>query len=183
LHFSDFTLGFYSWARKRQFKKDRSTFLKLLDPKKNDVVLDVGAGTGVITNDVANISDDVFALEPETRRVEYIKRKFPQVKAFYGVAESIPFPEFYFTKVYILAAFHHFNDQEGALYEIHRVLKRNGLLLICEIPHEKGNLEEKISNGGFLSSEGLKEKLQAAGFSAVETTMGKKRYFVLSTKT
>jgi ubiquinone/menaquinone biosynthesis C-methylase UbiE len=182
LHFSDLTLGFYSWARKRQFKKDRPTFLKLLDPKKNDVVLDVGAGTGVITNDVANISDDVFALEPE-RRVEYIKRKFPQVKAFYGVAESIPFPEFYFTKVYILEAFHHFKDQEAALYEIHRVLKRDGLLLIYEIPHGKGNLEEKVRNQGFLSPEGLKEKLETASFSVVETTMEKKRYFVLSTKT
>jgi ubiquinone/menaquinone biosynthesis C-methylase UbiE len=183
LHFSDLTLGFYSWARKRQFKKSYPTFFKLLDPKKNDVVLDVGAGTGVITNQVANISDEVFALEPETSRVEYIKRKFPQVKAFYGVAESIPFPEGYFTKVYILVAYHHFKDQDGALYEIYRVLKRDGLLLIYEMPPAKENLEARLKDGlAFLSPEALKEKLETAGFNVVETTSEKKRYFVLSTK-
>ena len=183
MHFSDLILGLYNWIRKRQFRKYYPTFFKLLDPKKNDIILDVGAGTGVITNQVASMSDEVFALEPAAKRVEYMQRKFPQVKAFHGAAESIPFPEAYFTKVYILAAFHHFKDQEAALYEIHRILKRNGLLLIYEMPPGNENLEARLSDGvAFLSPEALIEKLETAGFSVLESVREKKRYFVLSIK-
>ncbi len=72
--------------------------MQLLGVKKEDIVLDVGAGKGVIANEVAKQCDEVFALEPNPRKVEYIKKKYPQVKAFDGSAEAIQFPENYFTK-------------------------------------------------------------------------------------
>jgi ubiquinone/menaquinone biosynthesis C-methylase UbiE len=182
LRFSDITLRFYSWTRKRRFRKNYPVLVRLLDPKKEDVILDVGAGTGVLGNEIANISDDVFALEPNSDRVEYIKRKFPQVKAFHGTSESIPFPEAYFTKAYVLSAFHHFTDQDGALYEINRVLKSKGVLVIFDLPPGRSNMESRLSNVKFLTPEELQEKLELSGFTDVETKDAEKGYFVRSVK-
>jgi ubiquinone/menaquinone biosynthesis C-methylase UbiE len=166
--------------RKRRFRKNYPVLVKLLDPKKEDVILDVGARTGVLANGIANISDDVFALEPNADRVEYIKRKFPQVKAFHGTAESIPFPETYFTKAYVLSALHHFADQDGALYEINRVLKPKGVLVIFDLP--PGNVERRVSKVKFLTSEELSEKLELSGFEDIQTKGAEKGYFVFSRK-
>ncbi|MDA4129918.1 MAG: class I SAM-dependent methyltransferase [Thaumarchaeota archaeon] len=182
MRFSDLLLNLYSWSRKRQFRNDYPILLRLLDPKKEDVILDVGAGTGVIANEIANISDDMFALEPNNSRVEYIKRKFPQVKAFNGVSESIPFPEAYFSKAYSTSAFHHFPDQEGALYELNRVIKSNGILVINDLLPGKVKLESRVAKVKFLSQKELGEKLEQSGFEVKETARGRKGYFILSTK-
>ena len=144
--------------------------------------MDVGAGTGVLANEIANISDDVFALEPNGDRVEYIKKKFPQVKAFDGSAESISFPEAYFTKVYILSALHHFSDQDGALYEINRVLKTKGVLVIFDLPPGKSTVERRLPTIKFLAPEELEGKLDLAGFTDVEVKYGEKGYFVRAKK-
>ena len=154
----------------------------MLDSKKNDVILDVGAGTGVIANEIASICDEVFALEPNNGRVDYIKRKFPQVKAFYGVSESIPFPESYFTKIYVISAFHHFSDQNAALFEFNRVLKSNGLLVIHDSEPAKAGLEARLAKVKFISSEDLREKLEQSAFKVIETRKGNRGYFVLSSR-
>ena len=98
----DFSLNFTSWSRWRRYKGTFPFFVELLKPSKDDVILDVGAGTGVIANRVASLCDEVYALEPEIKRVEYVRRKYPEVKIFQAFAENIPFPEKYFTKIYII---------------------------------------------------------------------------------
>ena len=119
---------FKAWGR----RKDLAVFFELLSPKKNDVILDVGAGTGWIADRVANVCDDVYALEPNDSRLDYISKNHPQVKAFSATANSVPFPEKYFDKIYVVMAFHHFSDQDDTLEEFRRIVKPGGLLLINE---------------------------------------------------
>src|SRR5579864_323095 len=134
----------------------------MLSPQKEDIILDVGAGTGVIANEISSRCDEVFALEPNPKRVEYMKKKYPQVKAFDGTAESIQFPESYFTKIYVISAFHHFKDQDGALYEFHRVLKPKGLLVVNEWDRSStsSRVEDSVGKVHFLNDKQLGEKLQ-----------------------
>jgi ubiquinone/menaquinone biosynthesis C-methylase UbiE len=185
LLFSDVALRISSWIRKRRFAKSLPILLAMLSLQKEDITLDVGAGTGVIAYEISSHCDEIFALEPNPKRVEYMKKKYPQVKAFDGSAESIQFPESYFTKIYVISAFHHFRDQDAALYEFHRVLKPNGLLVINE--WDPGSTSSKVENSvgkvHFLSDKELEGKLQHSGFAVKESRKASRGYFVASIKT
>jgi ubiquinone/menaquinone biosynthesis C-methylase UbiE len=184
LPFPEFSLRIYSWIRKRRFAKNLPLLLEMLSPQKEDVILDVGAGTGVITNIIAEKCDEVFALEPNPKRVEYMKKKYPQVKSFDGSAESIQFPESYFTKIYVIGAFHHFENQDSALYEIHRVLKPKGVLVINESDpgSTSSKTEDALGKVHFVRESEIKEMLEQNGFSIKESRITKKGYIISSTK-
>jgi len=185
LPLSNFTLRISSWIRKRRFAKNLPILLEMLSLQKEDITLDVGAGSGVIANEISAHCDEIFALEPNPKRVEYMKKKYPQIKAFDGSAESIQFPESYFTKIYVISAFHHFRDQDAALYEFHRVLKPNGVLLINE--WDPGSTSSKVENSvgkvHFLTDKELEEKLRHSEFAVKESRKASRGYFVASTKT
>ena len=90
-------------------------------------VLDVGAGTGKLTRQLARLGPRLVALEP----VEAMRRRFaaavPGVPVVAAVAEAIPARDATFDAVVCAQAFHWF-DGERALPEIHRVLKPRGRL-------------------------------------------------------
>lgn len=178
---SDIKLDFVSWSRWRRFKAIYPTFIELLRPNKDDVILDVGAGTGVIADKVASLCDEVFALEPQTNRVNYVRRKFSQVKVFQAFAEGIPFPEDYFTKIYVIYAFHHFGNPELALSEFERISKPGGLLLIQEMNPWGilSRLETRFSKHNFHTAGSLQEKVEFAGFETVRVQKTRKGYFLL----
>jgi ubiquinone/menaquinone biosynthesis C-methylase UbiE len=170
------------------YKKDLGLFLGLLSPKKNDVILDVGAGLGTIANILVESSDEVFALDTDERKVEYIKTKHPQVKAFSATASQIPFPTSYFDKLYVTMAFHHFPDQGEALEEFRRVIKKQGLLLIHEInPSQRSGkilkfFERRIVRNKtiFLTSEELKNIVVSHGFKTLEEKTANRGYLFLA---
>lgn len=170
-------------------RKDLGLFLGLLSPKKGDVILDVGAGLGTLANVLAEeYSDEVFALEPDERKVEYIKTKHPQVKAFSATASQIPFPTSYFDKLYVTMAFHHFPDQGEALEEFRRVIKKQGLLLIHEIdPSHRSSkrlkfFERKVIRNEtiFLTSQELKNIVVSHRFKALEEKNANRGYLFLA---
>jgi len=158
--------------------------LRFLAPDKADVILDVGAGTGVIADEISKYCDEVFALDPDAKRVEYIKKKYPQVKAFDGSAEAIQFPENYFTKVFAVSSFHHFRDKDSALYEIHRVLKKDGRLVIRDAgpAGRRSSFESRAANVQFTPLEELKEKLEHAEFEIIDSQKSDGYYFVSARK-
>jgi ubiquinone/menaquinone biosynthesis C-methylase UbiE len=184
LRFSDLKFDLTSWIRLRTFGVGIKFLLALLKPTKEDVILDVGAGTGVIANQVSKLCDEVFALEPRLDRVSYMKRKFPEVKAFDGVAENVQFPESYFTKVYSMSAFHHFADQDQAVSEFERILKPKGLLLIYELYPKSmvAKMEERYYGSRFQTPEGLQEKCEQAGFQKTQFERNRQGYFLLFQK-
>lgn len=184
MHFSDVKLDIISWLRLRSFRGNIKILLKLLDPKREDVILDVGAGTGIIANQVSRLCEDVFALEPREDRVDYMKRKFPEVKAFDGVAENIRFPESYFTKVYSTSAYHHFENQDQAISEFCRILKPGGLLLIHEISPKSSvaKLEKQRRGSRFENPESLQRRCESMGFKRTGFEATKQGYFLLFQK-
>jgi len=183
MRFSDLKFNLTSWIRLRTFGQSINILLNLLEPAKEDVILDVGAGTGVIASKVAAMCE-VFALEPRQDRVDYMKRKFPEVKAFDGVAENVQFPESYFTKIYSVSAFHHFKDQDQAVSEFDRILKPGGIVLIHELYPKSSiaKVEKRISKMDFQPPESLKAKFAVVGFQERKLEISKQGYFVLFQK-
>jgi SAM-dependent methyltransferase len=88
-------------------------------------VLDLAAGTGKLTEGLLPLRLSVTAVEPdEDMRAEFTRR-FPQVTALSGTAETIPLADGSVDAVLVGQAFHWF-DREAALSEIGRVLRPGG---------------------------------------------------------
>jgi ubiquinone/menaquinone biosynthesis C-methylase UbiE len=168
--------------------KDSDLLLQLLDPKRDDVILDVGGGTGRISEIIAKKSDEVFCLEPSSEKVEFAQRARPEVKSFVATVEVIPFPDNYFDKVVVIMAFHHFQDQDKAIDEMKKVMRPNGRIVIQEIDPatRRGRFlrffETKIMRLGskFYGPVELKSKLEAHELSAQINKEANRGYFVVA---
>lgn len=89
-------------------------------------VLDLAAGTGLLTQALQRAEVDVIAVEPDPQmRAEMLRRVFG-VAVLAGVAEDIPLPDERVDAVVAGQALHWF-DQRRALPEIARVLKPGGV--------------------------------------------------------
>jgi SAM-dependent methyltransferase len=87
-------------------------------------VLDLAAGTGMLTRSLVAAGLDVTAVEP----VAEMRALLPDgVRALDGTAEAIPLGDGSVDGVTVAQAFHWF-DGDAALAEIHRVLRPDGLL-------------------------------------------------------
>lgn len=90
-------------------------------------ILDLGAGTGKLTESLVRRGLDVVAVEPLSGMLSELARRHPSVTAVLGSAEAIPLRDGIFDCVVVGQAFHWF-DRTQALDEIARVLRPGGTL-------------------------------------------------------
>lgn len=90
------------------------------------VVLDLGAGTGKLTEGLLAVGAEVIAVEPDDAMRAELVRRFPEVTALSGAAEAIPLADESVDAVLAGQALHWF-DQATAFPEIARVLRADGV--------------------------------------------------------
>ncbi|MDO3647970.1 class I SAM-dependent methyltransferase [Nocardia mangyaensis] len=100
--------------------------LEPLGDKDSPVILDLGAGTGKLTEGLLAVGAEVIAVEPDDAMRAELVRRFPGVTALSGAAEEIPLPDRSVDAVVAGQAFHWF-DQARAFPEIARVLRAGGV--------------------------------------------------------
>jgi SAM-dependent methyltransferase len=88
-------------------------------------VLDLGAGTGKLTEGLRALGLRVTAVEPDPAMRAELTRQHPEVPAFEGTAERIPLGDGAVDAVLAGQAFHWF-DVDPALTEIARVTRAGG---------------------------------------------------------
>lgn len=88
-------------------------------------VLELGAGTGLLTADLVGLGHDVLATDPLEQMLRRLTERLPGTPAALAVAEAIPLPSRSVDVVVSAQAFHWF-DLERALPEIARVLRPGG---------------------------------------------------------
>jgi ubiquinone/menaquinone biosynthesis C-methylase UbiE len=152
-------------------------FTKALSLSPGDRILDVGAGKGKVAGRLLAESGDVelYALEPDEKRVEYIRRKAPRVKGYLGSSEKMPFDDSFFDKAYTTMAAHHFRDVDLALREFARVLKKGGRLVVLDVNPSGGTgrlaafFENTIMRRRlrFLRPDEMENRLRATGRLAI----------------
>jgi SAM-dependent methyltransferase len=91
-------------------------------------VLDLGAGTGKLTEGLRGQGVDVVAVEPDAAMLAQLTSRLPGVTAKSGTAEAIPLPDASVNVVFVGQALHWF-DLTRALPEIGRVLRPGGRLV------------------------------------------------------
>jgi SAM-dependent methyltransferase len=89
-------------------------------------VVDLGAGTGIFSRELAALGHSVTAVEPDAQMRRRLALASPGVEVLEGSAEAIPFGDESVDAVVAAQAFHWF-DNAAALAEIARVLVPGGL--------------------------------------------------------
>lgn len=91
-------------------------------------VLDLGAGTGKLTEVLHRMGLAVTAVEPDPAMLAQLRRRLPDVPALQAPAEAIPLPDHSVHAVLVGQAMHWF-DLDRAVPEIRRVLRPGGVLV------------------------------------------------------
>ncbi len=89
-------------------------------------VVDLGAGTGILTRVLLALGHDVLPVEPDEAMRERLARSTPGTSALAGTAEEIPVPDGSVDAVVAGQAYHWF-DRELAHRDVARVLKPGGV--------------------------------------------------------
>jgi SAM-dependent methyltransferase len=99
-------------------------------------VLDLGAGTGKLTEVLARRYRRVVAVEPLGAMRAILERRVPDADVLDGRAEEIPLADAAVDAVFVAQAFHWFANDE-AVAEIARVLRGGGVLvLLWNVPND-----------------------------------------------
>lgn len=98
------------------------------DPQQ--VILDLGCGTGTLTSELATRAGEVIGLDASPDMVKAARERFPEITFITGDALDLPF-ENRFDVVFSNAVFHWLPDHERLLKNIRRALKPGGRL-VCE---------------------------------------------------
>jgi len=148
--------------------------------EKGHQALDIGCGTGTLTIMIQQACPDceVIGLDGDPAILTVARRKIEHtgqnIRLVYGTADSLPFPDGTFDRVFISLVLHHLSleDRNHAIKEILRILKRGGEVHIAELgkPHNvlmtavsqvigrlesawdfiKGKLPQVLTDAGFL---------------------------------
>jgi SAM-dependent methyltransferase len=122
--------------------------LDWLVPAGAQVVVDVGAGTGLLSRALASRVARVAAVEPDSRMRAVLRSRSPGVEVVAGRGEALPLPDASADGVFASSAWH-WLDPALAVPEISRVLRDGGRLgvLWTSIDREAGWLQTYRRSG------------------------------------
>jgi SAM-dependent methyltransferase len=90
-------------------------------------VLDLGAGTGLLSVVLRTAGHEVVAVDPSPEMLDQLSARLPEVEAHVGVAERVPIPDRSVDAVVAGQAAHWF-DPAPAAAEMRRVLRPGGVV-------------------------------------------------------
>lgn len=105
--------------------------IKLISLSGNEKLLDVGGGTGRISQFLVDKSSSVFLADLAFEMLNQATEKHELI-SINSHSEALPFPDQEFDRVIMVDALHHVCDQEQTALEIWRVLKPGGKIVIEE---------------------------------------------------
>ena len=92
-------------------------------------ILDVGAGTGSYLKAAKEEGWEEFGVELSSFATEFARKKFG-LEIFNGKLEDARFPDGFFDVVIMIHTIEHIPDPANCLREIHRILKKDGIIYL-----------------------------------------------------
>ncbi len=142
-HGSDWDKRVDSWeeiASTAAFQRFAQRVREFACPRPDDLVVDLGAGTGLLTLALATQVERVVAVDASPAMLERLSEhareaRLPNIEVVVADLRSLPLPDESVTLAVSSYAFHHLDDtgKELALAELRRVLAPGGRLVICDM--------------------------------------------------
>ena len=140
--------------------------------KAGDVVADIGAGTGFLTEGLINKGIQVIAVDQSEKMLEIMKEKFSGydfIDCRVGEGSMLPIDNesvnYAFANMYL----HHVKIPGDAIKEIYRILKPGGNLIITDLDEHNFKFLRKEHNDYWMgfSRENVKKWFNDSGFKNV----------------
>ncbi len=167
------------WLSVRAHREDLPYLRRALAIEPGSRLLDIGGGTGAYTAVFGQGAEEIVVLEPHDAKVRYGQQRRPTLRFVSAQAEEIPFPDGHFDRTTAIVSFHHVRMPDGALEEIHRVLRAGGRLVVEEFDPSRGqgrraHAFERTFGGDqsiFYTPDRLRSKLEEHGFRGITHEM------------
>lgn len=114
-----------------EYLKVNSMIIKEVLKRRHFKILDVGSGAGHLIQGLSAASKGCIALDIEFERLVGLRRKNSSIGCICADGDkSLPFKSNVFDVVIASELLEHLNDPNGFFWEISRVLKSNGILVL-----------------------------------------------------
>lgn len=190
--------------RQKYFNQDiRPMLLERIDFKGKSVI-DLGAGTGYLSLELAKHARVVFAIDQSQNMLEQIKARadrqnLSNVFTLISDVNSISFHSNQIDIVTMNMALHHIQDPVLIIREIHRLLNEEGIVVISDVmKHEgawakkemhdvwlgfdKNQIEVWLETNGFIEIDFVETKYQAVASSSTGDTINPNIFIVTARK-
>ncbi|MEI5985036.1 MULTISPECIES: class I SAM-dependent methyltransferase [Sphingobacterium] len=129
--------------------------IKLLAPLKNELILDLGCGTGDLTNRIQLEGATVMGTDFSEEMIRKAKEKYPSIKFTVEDARNIDYKET-LDAVFSNAALHWMLEKEAVIKSVYKSLKKGGRF-VAEFGG-KGNVEKiRLALKNILAETGNQE--------------------------
>jgi len=161
--------------------------------KEKSRVIDVGCGTGRLLPLLwkkMNKKGQLYALDFSPKMILQAKKKcknFP-VHFICSSAENIPIKNNFFDLIIILSTFPHFEDKKKSLFELNRILKKDGTLWMVHLDGRETLNKRHYEIGGAVKLDILPDKakmknlLIKTNFHSIKIIVKEDRFIVRATK-
>jgi len=168
-----YVMGFegIGWLERseREEEEDVSKLIKNMRIKPNDIVADIGAGSGYHTFKIAALTKNGFVyavdIQPEMLMViEETKEtgKIKNIETILGTEKSIQLPSNSVDKILMVDVYHEFNFPAEIIISIKKALKPNGELFLIEYRSEDSSVPIKAIHK--MSEKQAVREMEVAGF-------------------
>ncbi|MUL35974.1 class I SAM-dependent methyltransferase [Gloeocapsopsis dulcis] len=114
------------YDRNHSFVSELATnLIDLLAPQAGERILDLGCGTGFLTDKIASQGVEVIGIDYATTMIEQARDKYPQLHFEVLDARNLHYQE-EFDAVFSNAALHWITEPEKVIFGIHQALKPGG---------------------------------------------------------
>ena len=118
-----------------------NTIIEMSEVSKNDAVLDIACGTGIVSCEFAKHAKHVIGLDITKKMLEQAVKtqdanNLTNIKFDLGNVEGLPYQDNSFEIVFTRYSFHHFLDTSKVFEEMFRVCKPNGKIIVVDVALE-----------------------------------------------
>lgn len=142
---------------------------------KDKVVADLGCGTGFVSLALAGEASIVFSVDNSSNMLKQLKvnasdKNYKNLYLIKSSLDSLSLFDESVDIIFINMALHHIKDAKKAISEMHRVLKKDGVVVISDVMEHDGEWarEEMFDEWLGFSNEQIKDWLEEAGFNNIQ---------------
>jgi ubiquinone/menaquinone biosynthesis C-methylase UbiE len=172
-------------SEKRRLYLDPEKILSFLDLQPNNIVADLGCGSGVFTIPISKKVKKIYGIDIEPKMIQVLNQKILQkniknISTLLSNGIKIPLETSSLNLLITVNTLHEFNDRNKVFKEIFRVLKPTGKLAVVDFKKKREDFgpPSKIR----ISSRQAKKIFEQNCFRILITKYLKYDYFLLFEK-